>query len=384
MSKVLKYVLPVAAVALPFAFPATMAALGTAVGAGAGSAGMVGSGLTGALLSGTGSALSGAPVGQSLLSSALGGVGGALAGGGGAALSEAAGLTGTAADVASGALSGAAYGGATGGAKGALQGALTGGIGGGIAGALDGVSSSLDMASATPMTGETAALMGSGAGSTTALDMSGLTTGSGLAAGGGASAMGGSGMNLSDALKLGGSLYSGYAANQANEEMKKQLIAAQQQAAGALSPYTTAGGTAAGQLSQALTEGFNYEDYANTPAYQFQLSQGQEALNKQLAAQGMGQSGAAVKAATEYATNLANQNYSDAYNQWIQRNQQLQGLTGTGAGAATGLGNIYGNIGMANAGATAASQNAINQMLGEASVNPLTLALLRGAGSMFG
>lgn len=362
MSKVLKYILPVAAIAAPFAFPATMASIGAGLGAtgtilGASAAPIVGGGLTSALLSGVGSAAGGNSVGNSLMSAGLGGLGGALASGGGQALSGAAGLTGTGAKVASGALTGAAYGGSTGGAEGALQGAVTGGAMGGLSGLTDASGAASDtLGGVTTQAGYGGAPM-----SVPSSSMSSLTTGSGLASGGGASAM-----NLGDALKLGSSVYSGLSSEDAYDKMQQQLNQS-------LSPYTTAGATATGQLSDALTQGFNYQDYANTPAYEFQLAEGQKALQQQLASQGLGQSGAAVKAATEYGTNLANQNYGDAYNQWLQKNSQLAGLSGTGANSAS-------NLGQNSALLTQAGQNSMNEMVSGLSGNGLVQALLKKSG----
>ena len=370
IKKAAPFLLPIAAIAAPFAFPATMASIGGALGAGAAAAPMVGGGLTSALLSGVGSAVQGKPVGQSLLSAGLGGLGGALASGGGSAIAGAAGLTGTGAKIASGALTGAAFGGASGGGSGALKGAITGGAMAGLGSLGDAASSTAD-----GLSGVTSQAGYGGAGMSVPETFTPLTSGSGLAAGGGASAM-----NLGDALKLGSSIYSGYSTMDANDEMQKQLLEQQNKAAGLMSPYTEAGGQAATQLSDALTQGFNYEDYANTPAYQMQLAEGQKAIQQQLAAQGLGQSGAAVKAATEYGTGLANQNYGDAYNQWLQQNQQLGGLANTGSGAASNLGNIYGDIGMTGALATGANQNAMNNMLSGVSSNPLIEALLKKSG----
>lgn len=353
MSKVLSYILPVAAAAIPFAFPATMAALGTALGAGASSSGMLGSALTGAALSGAGSAASGADVGSSLLSAALGGAGGALAGGGGSAISEAAGLSGAGADALSGALTGAAYGGSTGGAEGAALGAIGGGLTGGLTGGADTTTDAL-----------------SGAGYS--LPSSGYASlpETSLVSGGGASSFGGTGMNLSDALKAGSSLYTMYT-NQAQQDAINKALA---QAQSVISPYTTAGGTAASQLSDALSSGFNYSDYANTPGYEYQLSQGQNALSSALASQGLGQSGASVKAATEYATNLANQNYQDAYNNWLAQNSQLAGLAGTGSTAANTLAGLYNYGGATSANILGANTDATNKLIS---------ALLTGSGSIY-
>ncbi|WP_297923616.1 hypothetical protein, partial [uncultured Agitococcus sp.] len=52
----------------------------------------------------------------------------------------------------------------------------------------------------------------------------------------------------------------------------------------------------------------------NNPAYQFQLKQGQQALDRSSAARGMGYSGAQMKAAQEYGQGLASQQYDKEYN----------------------------------------------------------------------
>lgn len=77
-----------------------------------------------------------------------------------------------------------------------------------------------------------------------------------------------------------------------------------------------------------IESGFDVDDYTSSDAYNYQLSQGTDALQKALASQGLGQSGAAVKAATEYATNLANQNYQQGYSNWADQTQALVDATG--------------------------------------------------------
>ena len=52
----------------------------------------------------------------------------------------------------------------------------------------------------------------------------------------------------------------------------------------------------------------------SNPAYQFQLKQGQQALDRSSAARGMGYSGAQMKAAQEYGQGLASQQYDKEYN----------------------------------------------------------------------
>ena len=52
----------------------------------------------------------------------------------------------------------------------------------------------------------------------------------------------------------------------------------------------------------------------SNPAYQFQLKQGQQALDRSSAARGMGYSGAQMKASQEYGQGLASQQYDKEYN----------------------------------------------------------------------
>lgn len=188
-------------------------------------------------------------------------------------------------------------------------------------------------------------------------------------------------MTLKDALSLGSTMYSGMSSQTANDKIKKQLLAAQGQAQQTLAPYTTAGAGATTQLSDALTAGFQPGDLTTDPGYQFRKQQGEESLNRALASQGMGQSGAALKAATEYGQGLADQTYNDAHSRWIAQNSQLAGLSGTGLNAATGAANIYNTMGLTNAGTTAVNSNVSNQMISSLLGNDaLKQALLRGAG----
>jgi hypothetical protein len=84
---------------------------------------------------------------------------------------------------------------------------------------------------------------------------------------------------------------------------------------------------------------FNMADYTSDPAYQFQLQQGNQAIERSAAARGGLTSGATGKALAQYTTNLANQNYGDAYQRWLQtQNQQYNqamGLANLGYGASS-------------------------------------------------
>lgn len=107
-----------------------------------------------------------------------------------------------------------------------------------------------------------------------------------------------------------------------------------------------------GSLAQPLSVG----DVTQDPGYQFGLQQGQAALNRQLTARGMSDSGAALKAAARYGTDYATTKYDDAFNR-AQTNRQLQlnplqsvaGLGQTGAST------------IAQAGANAGNQISANQ-----------------------
>jgi hypothetical protein len=226
----------------------------------------------------------------------------------------------------------------------------------------------------TPMS-----IMGSaGPMTTTANAMAGLTSPAtaGLSSGG-ASMF--SNIGLKDALGLGSSIFSGINSMSTVDEQEKLLKEALAQASGTLSPYTTAGADATRQLSQALTQGFNPGDLTKDPGYQFQLSQGQDAINKKLAASGMGQSGAAAKAAADYGQGLAGTTYNDAYKRWLEQNQQLGSLSSTGQGAANSLAGLQTAGGNVGAQATGASNEALNKMLSGVMNNSGLQQLLKNA-----
>ena len=80
----------------------------------------------------------------------------------------------------------------------------------------------------------------------------------------------------------------------------------------------------------------------NNPAYQFQLKQGQQALDRSSAARGMGYSGAQMKASQQYGQGLASQQYDKEYNRATSEfgdyYNRLAGLSQGGQQAATTLG----------------------------------------------
>lgn len=229
------------------------------------------------------------------------------------------------------AIGGAALGGGlgalTGGGKlsNILTGAATGGIGG--------YAGSGQLGSALSGTGIGNALEGTaignglGIGQQAAFDKI-ISTPITTAAGGGASSFGGGSSNLlSNVLSAG----LGTAANDSAEE---DLLRAQGKAAGAIEPFANTS--------------FKPEDLQNDPGYQFQLSQGEQALGRQQAAKGNYFSGQALKAAQDYGQGLAGTTYNAA-------NQRFNDNRGFNYGVAQDQAALYGNEGNIKA------QSGINQ-----------------------
>lgn len=350
----------VAKVALPIAG----AALGGPLGIGA----VAGGALGGA----AGGAIGGGGLKDIAIGGATGGLGGAFGSGA---------LGSTLGNASRTALQGAVLGAGAGAQNGGgLGGALTGGLLGGAGGyALGG-------GSIPGLSGSGSSVLGAKAGTslgqlTGNAALQGPTQGAGLlgaTSGGGLSALtGGGNVGLGSLLRGGnllntaGNLYSGYATDRANEDIQRQLLAAQGRVQDVIQPFADTGLQAQQQLSQRLTEGFQPGDLTQDPGYQFRLYEGQKALERSLAAQGLGQSGQALKAAQEYGQGLAGQTYDDAYRRYLALNQQIGGLASQGQQAAGTLGNVLAGQGQIGAYGTAAQQDNRNRTLA---------ALLSGSG----
>lgn len=91
---------------------------------------------------------------------------------------------------------------------------------------------------------------------------------------------------------------------------------------GNLDPYLQAGRQGITSLSSMLQPGgeltkqfsFDPKDLQNDPGYQFQLQQGQKAINNSTAANGLAGSGSQAKALSQYNQGLAGTTYNNAYN----------------------------------------------------------------------
>jgi len=261
------------------------------------------------------------------------------------------------------ALGGAVLGGLGGGISGkGLKGILTGAAGGGLGGALSPSSTLLGHAAGTPLSAVTGNSL-----------LQGPTAGTGLKGllGGGSSLLGGGGAtgggvsNLTGLIKPAVSLYSAGKEDDALEEAQRQLLASQGKATDGLSPYSQIGLQGQQQLADNLSEGFDPSGIYDDPSYQFRAQQGQDALSKSLAASGMSQSGAAMKAAQEYGQNLASTEYQNAYDRWLAQNNQLGGLGNQGLQAAGGIGNIDMLGGMNQADMTIGRSNIMSKTLAD-------------------
>lgn len=183
-----------------------------------------------------------------------------------------------------------------------------------------------------------------------------------------------------------------------------------------LAPWLTAGRGGLQQLmsllgtpGKGLLQGFTpptAEEAKNYPGYQFQLGQGEEAMQNSAAAKGNVFSGNTQEALNNYAQNFAQSDYTNVYNQafnTFEANQtntfnRLAALSGLGQQTATTLGNQgqataqnisgidlalgqqlgtdYQNAAAAQASGYVGGANAWSSALGGGSSNLMNLALL--------
>lgn len=99
---------------------------------------------------------------------------------------------------------------------------------------------------------------------------------------------------------------------------------------GDFQPYREAGVRALGSLESDINREPTSDEVMNTPGYQFGLQQGQQGIDRKIAASGGRVSGAAIKAAGEYATNYATTGYNAAYQRRQDRLNRLAALAGVG------------------------------------------------------
>jgi hypothetical protein len=153
-------------------------------------------------------------------------------------------------------------------------------------------------------------------------------------------------------------------------------------------PWTQVGLSALTQMQDpSFQKSFSFADYQQDPSYQYQLDEATKALQKSAAAKGGLLSGATMRSLASTATNMANQNYQNAFNNYraetgdqFGRLSTLAGLGQNALNGTMGAAQNYGNnvsqnqIGLGNAQGAAtigANQSGLN-----------TLAQLGGTAAM--
>ena len=101
-------------------------------------------------------------------------------------------------------------------------------------------------------------------------------------------------------------------------------------------PYRETGVRALGSLESDINKMPTAEEVMAQPGYQFGLKQGQLGLDRKFAAAGGRVSGAALKAASSYATDYATTGYSAEYQRRQDRLNRLAALAGIGQTATAG------------------------------------------------
>ena len=160
--------------------------------------------------------------------------------------------------------------------------------------------------------------------------------------------------------------------NRAADTATSYLTTGMQSAQNELRPYADTGAQANTSLQNQLSSGalggnFTPGDLTQDPGYQFRLSQGEQALGRKQSAGGNYYSGQALKEAQSFGQGLADQTYNDAYNRWLQQQQNtyniLSGQQKLGYDAAGNIGNYAAGIGNANANNTIFKENNTNKGL---------------------
>lgn len=180
---------------------------------------------------------------------------------------------------------------------------------------------------------------------------------------------GGSGMGGVGSLLSGVSgLANAYTTNKAEGQLANQQALNQQQ----IAPYLATGNTATSNLNGLLNPGTSAASLASTPGYQFELQQGNNALNNQLANSGMTGSGSALKAAQQFGQGLAGTTYQNAISNNLAASGQGLNAVGSNAGYNTAIGNIgasatqgqNANLLAALAGLMGQKSNGLNSFIG--------------------
>jgi hypothetical protein len=165
--------------------------------------------------------------------------------------------------------------------------------------------------------------------------------GGGGIGGGSGSGLGGLNMDWGDWIKLGGTLASSYLQSNAAGNAADAANAATQAGIGEqrrqfdltradFAQYRAAGVGALGQLAGDINKPVTAAEVMQDPGYQFGMQQGQQAIDRKIAAMGGRVSGAAIKEAARYGTDYASTGYNAAYQRKQDRLNRLAAIAGIG------------------------------------------------------
>lgn len=134
-------------------------------------------------------------------------------------------------------------------------------------------------------------------------------------------------------------------------------------------PMTAAAPTGSGALMPQAQGAPNFSGFFASPDYGFRRSEGNRNIENSFAAGGGARSGNALRALTEFNSNLASQEYGNYFNRLAALAGFGQTATGQGVGAAQNTGNNIGNAfmnsGNARASGIANQSNAWTNMLNQ-------------------
>jgi hypothetical protein len=169
---------------------------------------------------------------------------------------------------------------------------------------------------------------------------------------------------------------------QAAQQQQQQIQAAMGQQQGIYnqsrsdqSPYMAAGQTSLADLMKLQSDPSAIQA---SPAYQFQLAQGQQALQRSAAAKGGLMGGGFAKSLAQYSQGLASNEYQNQWNRLYQTagmgQNSAQNLGSLGANFANSMSQLYGAKGNAQAAGTMAIGNGIAGAVKDAGTIGLTAA----------
>lgn len=134
----------------------------------------------------------------------------------------------------------------------------------------------------------------------------------------------------------GASIFSGINSQNSADDASKMQWKMYQQMRSDLSPFMQAGQQGLGGMLDLLGFGSGgnagiLSKLQSMPGYQFALTQGQQGVDRSMAARGLGQSGGEMKDIDQFSQGLAEQNYNNLFG-------QMRDLAGMGQNSAASLG----------------------------------------------